>query len=41
MVQKTQAPKQAKNKTKAAAKEEDAQAKLVKLAVKGKPHFSR
>ena len=33
MVQKTQVPKQAKNKTKAAAKEEDAKAKLVKQAV--------
>jgi len=37
MVQKTQVPKQAKNKTKAAAKEEDAKAKLVKQAAKGKP----
>jgi hypothetical protein len=37
MVKKTQAPKQAKNKTKAAAKEKEVQAKLVKLAAKGKP----
>ena len=41
MVKKTQAPKQAKNKTKAAAKEKDVHAKLVKLSAKGKPYFLR
>jgi len=39
MTQKDKVPKQAKNKTKAAAKEEDAKAKLVKQAAKGKPTF--